>query len=190
MEVATMDVAIPYRFSAQDVALMERAGIFDQNIRIELLDGQIITISPIGLAHAVCVRKLNQWLHQILSLDQFIIDVQNTVQLDRHSLPQPDVVVARMRPELLENTHIQPQDVALLIEVSDSTLRYDREQKLPLYAQHSIPECWIINLNDEQIEVYQQPDQSGYLQKHFYRSLFHSSILKADVDPAVIIPKS
>lgn len=183
-----MEVAIPYRFSVQDVTAMEEAGIFSPNTRIELLDGQIITMSPIGLAHAICVRKLNQWLHQVLSLDQFIVDIQNTIHLNEYSLPQPDVVVARMRKELLEKSHIQPEDVVLLIEVSDSTLRYDQDQKLPLYAQHGIPECWIVNLNDQQVEVYEQPEGNQFLKKHFYQSSFHSDALAINVPLEAIFP--
>jgi hypothetical protein len=176
-----MEVAAPYRFSVHDVTTMEEAGILSRNIRIELLDGQINITSPIGLAHTICVRKLNQWLHQILSLDQFIVDIQNTIQLDEYSLLQPDVVIARMRKELLEKSHIQPTDVVLLIEVSDSTLRYDQDQKLPLYAQHGISECWIVNLNDQQVEVYEQPEGNQFLKKHFYQSSFHSDALAIDV---------
>lgn len=154
---------IRHRFSVDDLLLLEKSGVFAPDQRIELIDGEIIDMSPINQPHAACVRKLIRFCQQNLPLDSYILDAQNPLQLNEHTLPQPDLIIAHYRSELLADEHIRPRDVALLIEVSDSTYRYDQTVKLAQYAEAGIPSYWIVNLNQQQIEVYTQPSNDHYL---------------------------
>lgn len=90
------------------------------------------------------------------------MDVQNPVALDRHSEPQPDLALLKPRPDFYESGHPQPEDVLLFLEISDSTLRYDRDIKVPLYASAGIPEVWLLDLAYQRLEVYRRPSTEGY----------------------------
>jgi Uma2 family endonuclease len=141
---------------------MAEVGILNPNDRVVLIQGEIIPMSPIGLKHAATVKRLNSFLtYQLQNLA--IIGVQDPIQLNNSSEPQPDIVLLKPRSDFYENQIPQPQDIYLLIEVSDSTIKYDQEVKLPLYAESKISEVWIINLNNNTLEVYRQPEDKQYL---------------------------
>ena len=143
---------------------MGEAGIFGENTRIELIDGELIDMAPIGQGHASTVNRLTQSL--VLTCNRrAIVSVQNPVRLGRYSEPQPDIVILRNRPDFYGTGEpAGPADVLLLIEVADSSLAFDRTVKLSLYARAGIPEYWIINLKHRTGEVHQQPSDTGYLQ--------------------------
>lgn len=143
---------------------MGEAGIFPPDSRMELIEGEILHMAPIGFNHAGHVNRLNSFL-TFLTHDQAIASVQNPVQLGDLSEPQPDFLLLRLEPGFYSSRHPDAADVILLVEVSDSTLRFDRQQKLRLYASHNIPEYWIVNLIDDCLEVYRQPQDGDYLQK-------------------------
>lgn len=145
------------------------AGIFDEDDRIELLNGEIIDMSPVGDPHIGCIIWLSQELIPDLK-GNAIVSIQSPISLDLHSEPEPDLTICRFGNHLYRNRKIQPQDIHLIIEVADSTLRIDREVKLPLYAAADIPIYWIVNLIDEQVEVYTLPDsiQKIYKQMSLY----------------------
>ena len=118
-------------------------------------------MSPIGLKHAVTVKRLNNLL-AIQLQDLAIISVQDPIQLDNYSETQPDIVLLKPRADFYETQMPQPADVYLIIEVSDSSLNYDQTVKLPLYAENKIPEVWLVNLPEQILEVYRQPQGKSY----------------------------
>jgi len=147
------------RFTVEEYHKMAEAGILGEDDRVELIDGEIIQMNPIGSRHAACVRELVWFLSGQLG-DEFRLDVQNPVRLDGGLEPQPDLMVLRVRD--YRESLPGPEDVLLLIEVSDTTLRYDREVKLPLYARSGIGEVWIADLAGETIERHNEPSGGGY----------------------------
>ena len=149
----------PYRFSVEEYHKLGEAGIFGPEDRVELLDGEIIIMSPIGLRH---VQAMN-WITECFS-DQrrgrYQTSPGNPVWLHDHSEPQPDVMlVPRVRK--LEH-HPRPADVFLLVEVSDTSLAYDRKRKRTAYAKAGVREYWIVNLEEDVIEVHRQPADGKY----------------------------
>jgi Uma2 family endonuclease len=145
-----------HSFTVAEYQRMGQVGIFSEDDRVELVCGEIIEMSPIGEPHAACVGRLTQETILML-LRSAIVWVQNPVVLDGYSEPQPDVAVLRPRADFYGQAHPGPEDVLLVIEVSDTTLGYDRKIKVPLYARSGIPETWIVNLPEERIEVYADP---------------------------------
>jgi Uma2 family endonuclease len=148
-------------FTVAEYERMGAAGIFAADDRVELIAGEIVEMSPIGKRHAACVGRLTQTLSLLLQ-SAAIVWVQNPLRLDDFSEPQPDVVVLRPRADFYEQSLPTPADVLLVIEVCDTTLEYDRQIKLPLYARAGIPEVWLVNLADEQIETYAVPAGDAY----------------------------
>ncbi len=140
---------------------MAEAGILHEDDRTELIHGEIIYMSPIGNFHAAIVSRLTNLLTPRL-VPSFIVSVQNPVRIGDRSEPEPDIMVLPFRDDYYASTGVTPADVLLLIEVSDSTLRYDRTTKLPLYATAGIPEVWIVDVNKQQLEVYRQPNEERY----------------------------
>jgi Uma2 family endonuclease len=139
---------------------MGEAGILREDERVELIEGDIVEMNPIGSRHAACVKVLTRMLGRGLG-DELLLDVQNPIRLNGGLEPQPDLAVVRARDyrELLAG----PEDVLLVIEVSDTTLAYDRNVKLPLYARAGIGEAWIVDLPSEAIERHNDPAEDGYL---------------------------
>ena len=140
---------------------MGEAGILHEDDRVELIEGEIVELSPIGSRHAACVKRLNALIGPRLE-GHAIIGVQDHVLLPDYSGPQPDVAVLRPWEDFYAESHPTPGDVLLLIEVSDTTLRYDREMKVPLYALAGIPEVWIVDLQNEEILTYSRPEDGAY----------------------------
>ena len=148
-------------FTVEEYHRMAEAGILHEDDRIELIHGEIIQMSPIGNTHSAIVRRLNALLSPRVA-PQAIIDVQNPVRIGEHSEPEPDITVLPFREDYYASTGVTPADVLLLIEVSDTTLRQDRAIKLPLYASAGIAEVWIIDVGQQQLEVYRQPHEGRY----------------------------
>jgi len=138
---------------------MGEAGILHEDDRVELIEGELVEMTAIGTRHFSCVNRLNRLLVMNVG-DEAIVSVQNPVRLNEHTEPQPDLTVIRPRDYRLSLPG--PEDVLLLIEVSDTTLAYDRGVKLPLYARAGIKEVWIIDLPGETIERYTDPLEESY----------------------------
>lgn len=147
------------RFTVHDYHRMGEAGILHEDDRVELIEGEIVEMAAIGTRHFACVNQLTRSLVREVG-DAAIVSVQNPVRLDEHSEPQPDLTVLRVR-DYRESLPI-PEDVLLLIEVSDTTLSYDRGVKLPLYARAGIREVWIVDVTHEVIERHTDPSGDGY----------------------------
>ncbi|MGK7958660.1 MAG: Uma2 family endonuclease [Crocosphaera sp.] len=155
---------ITRKFSVNEYHKMAETGILTPEDRVELIRGEIITMSPIGRKHAAAVNRLNYILCKKFP-DKAIVSVQNSIRLDNYSEPQPDIVLLKPRSDFYESKIPESDDIYLLIEVSDSTIKYDQEIKLPLYAESNINEVWIINLNNTTLEVYRQPQDKTYLEQ-------------------------
>ncbi len=143
---------------------MGEAGIFPVESHLELINGEIIEMAPIGSNHAGHLNRLNQILNQSIS-SQAIISIQNPLQLNDLSEPEPDLMLLRPNADFYSSKHPSANDVLLLIEVADSSLAYDQNHKLRLYALHQIPEYWILNLADKSLEAYRQPKNGVYSEK-------------------------
>ncbi|MEM8965902.1 MAG: Uma2 family endonuclease [Bacteroidota bacterium] len=179
---------VRHRFSVNDLLLMEDSGIFTPDQRVELIDGEIIDMSPINQPHAACLLKLSRFFSQHFPLEKYIISQQNPIELSKQSLPQPDLVIADFRPELLEGERIIPSDIVLLVEIFDSTYSYDRNKKYTQYAMAGIPVYWIVNLNQQQVEVYSQPDGDQYQKAEVHRESYEF-LDSLTISPDDIFPK-
>jgi Uma2 family endonuclease len=153
------------RFTATDYARMHESGILAEDDRVELLDGEIYLMSPIGPRHAALVNRLNKLLLRQIG-DDAILSIQNPIQLDAYSQPQPDLALLAVRADEYAAALPTPPDVLLLIEVADTSLVYDRQKKLPRYAAAQIPEVWIIDVDRQIIEQYAQPIDDQYTLTH------------------------
>jgi Uma2 family endonuclease len=140
---------------------MGEAGILTRDDRVELIEGEVVAMAPIGSGHAGTINGLAELLFATMA-GRAIVAVQNPVCLDRCSEPQPDFALLRRRPDRYRDSHPTPADVLLLIEVADGSLRFDRLVKLPLYARHAIPEVWIVDLVGGAVEVCRQTGPDGY----------------------------
>jgi Uma2 family endonuclease len=148
-------------FTVTEYYQMAQAGIFSEDDHVELLEGEIIQMSPIGSRHAACVDRLTRLFSERVGR-QAIVRVQNPVRLSDYSEPQPDIALLKPRVDFYSSEHPKPEDVLLLVEVCETSADFDRRAKLPLYAQAGIPEVWLIDLAQEQIEVYRAPVAQGY----------------------------
>ena len=148
---------------------MAEAGIFAPDDRVELIDGEIIDMAPIGQEHAGVVNSLTRAL-VIACGERAIVSPQNPVRLDPLNEPQPDFAVLRPRSDFYATgERAGPGDVVLLIEVSDSSLRFDREVKLPLYARSGIGELWLVDLKRRVVDAYRRPEGVTYKEQATYR---------------------
>jgi Uma2 family endonuclease len=153
-----------HRISVKEYYRMAETGELAPDARVELLDGQIIDMSPIGPFHGRVTKYLNQ-VFSTASRGRWIVGVQDPARLDDHSEPQPDLTLLKPSADFYGKGHPQPGDVFLLVEISDTSLEKDQEIKLPAYARAGIVEVWIVNLNEQTIEVYRQPHFAGYSSK-------------------------
>lgn len=140
---------------------MAQAGILAEDDRLELIDGDLIDMTPIGSRHAGAVKRLASLLGSAVR-EAAIVSVQDPVQLDRYSQPQPDLALLRPRADFYAQSHPQPADVLLIVEVAEASLDYDRDVKVPLYARHNIPEVWLLDVAGRCLTVYRAPGPDGY----------------------------
>jgi len=152
--------ALRRQFTLAEYYRMGDAGILTEDDRVELIEGEIIQLPPIGDPHAWCVNRLTRLF--VLGIgDRGVVSPQNPFRLSQRSEPLPDIVVAHPRTALA-GPHPTPGDVFLVIEVSDSTLAYDLEVKVPLYAREGVPETWVADLKGKRVCVYRDPSPEGY----------------------------
>lgn len=147
------------RFSVKEYHRMGETGVIGEDERVELIDGRIVRMTPIGSKHSSYVSFLNRQINkQLLSIEKTaIVRIQDPVILGDETEPQPDVVLVKFKPNAYADSHPRPEDVLLIIEVAESSLEEDRLIKLPRYAGSGIPEVWIFNLAENIVEVYQEP---------------------------------
>ncbi len=167
------------QFTVEQFQLMYERGVFVDSDRYELINGEIIAMSPIGLKHAVYVGRFSKKLESKLS-QQVIIWVQNPIDLGNKSQPQPDIVVLKYRDDFYEEALPTPADILLIIEVADSSLDYDRDVKSKLYGVAGIPQMWLFDVNTKTIMGFSQPSELGYKQTCLYTQGDRLSILAFD----------
>jgi len=156
-----------YSFTAEEFERMGEAGILRQDARLELIEGEIIEMSPIGSPHAACVNFLNRVLNRLCG-DDHIVATQNPIRLNDFSESQPDVTLLRWRDDYYRERHPTPADVLLVIEVADATVVKDRTVKIPLYARAGIAEAWLVNIPEEWLEIYSDPAGGTYQRAKVY----------------------
>lgn len=155
-------------FTVKEYYKMAEVGILMPTDRVELINGEIIQTSPIKSPHANSITIIEEILYEQL-IKKVTIRTQNPISISNLSEPEPDIAVVKYGRNRYSNQHPKPEDTFLLIEVSDSTLKYDRKIKTQLYAKASIPEYWIINIPDKQIEVFKKPKNGVYTETFIYQ---------------------
>ena len=144
-----------HRFSVDDYYRMQQAGILDEDDHVELIDGRIVEVPPVGPTHAGMVKLLHR--HFGALEPEVIIAVQDPLHLDRHNEPEPDLMLLRPRDDFYRERHPTASDAFLLIEVADTTLKKDLEVKAPLYAMHGVTEYWVVDLEGFRVVVHREP---------------------------------
>jgi hypothetical protein len=141
---------------------MAEAGILGRDDRVELIDGEIIDMNPIGSPHGALVKRLNRLFARAAPEGTVLISVQDPLRLDGFNEPEPDLMLLRPRADDYRDSHPGAADVLLLVEVSDSSLAYDRGRKLALYARFGVPEVWIVDIAGSAVETWRQPRDGVY----------------------------
>ncbi|MBI2901068.1 MAG: Uma2 family endonuclease [Planctomycetes bacterium] len=157
------------RFTVEDYEKMVRAGVLTEDDRVELIEGEIVEMSPIGERHAACVKRVNRLLTRLLG-ERAIVSVQDPVCLGNDSEPEPDIAILRPRADFYVSGHPRARDILLIIEVADTTRKKDREVKIPLYARAGVMESWLVDLEARRIEVFRKPSARGYLDRSKVRA--------------------
>jgi Uma2 family endonuclease len=150
-----------HRITVADFQKMEQVGILKPTARVELIEGVIVDMSPIGPTHNGIVDHLSQLLHRAI-IDSGIVRTQGSIILDKYNEPEPDIAILRPKSDFYIKGLPSPGDILLVIEVADVSLREDRERKIPLYAKYDIPEVWLIDIANKSIEIYLEPSPSRY----------------------------
>lgn len=155
--------ALPARkiFTVRESEQLEASGFFVGKRRVELIEGELIEKMSQGDSHIGCINRLTRIFTKQLN-DDFIVSVQNAFEANPYSAPEPDVMILRFRDDYYSTSKAQPDDVRLIIEVSETTIRYDRQTKMPLYARAGIDEAWIVNLPRKILEVHRSPRNGKY----------------------------
>lgn len=156
-----------HRFSIEAYERMGEEGIIAPDARVELIEGEVVDMAPIGSRHMSVVNRLTMHLtRRLFALDEddppAIVSVQNALRLPPASMPQPDVALLRPRGDVYAQRLPEPEDVLLLIEVADATLLFDRTVKVPLYARAGVAEVWLLDLPGRQLLRYREPAPEGY----------------------------
>lgn len=149
------------RFTVEEFHQMAQAGILNEDDRVELVEGEIVEMTPISSRHAACVDRLNQLFVRRFG-EATIVRVQSPIRLDRLSEPQPDLTLLKLRPDFYAAAHPGPEDVLSVVEVAETSSDYDRQVKIPLYAQAGVPEAWLVDLQGGIVEIYRKPSSGGY----------------------------
>jgi Uma2 family endonuclease len=149
------------RFTVEEYHRMGEAGILQEDDRVELIDGEIVEMTPIGSRHAACVKRLVHLFAGALG-DRAVVSVQDPIAIPPESETQPDVALLRPRADFYAGGHPQAADVWLVVEVADASLPVDRGVKLPLYARAGLREAWLVDLAGEVVEVFRRPGAGGY----------------------------
>lgn len=148
-------------FNVDEYYRMAEVGLLSPDHRVELIEGEIVEMSPIGKTHGGTVKRSNRLLNRELG-DAVVVSVQDPIRLNDFSEPQPDLALLKPRKDFYSHSHPTPDDVLVVIEVADTSVNYDRNVKLPLYARAGIPEAWLMVLPKDVIEVHSQPKNGKY----------------------------
>jgi Uma2 family endonuclease len=156
------------RFTVSEYHQMAEAGILTEDDRIELIEGEIIEMSPIGSWHSGILMRLNRLFMRTYD-DVALVSIQNPIQLSDDTEPQPDVTLLRLEPDYYTSHTPEPEDVLLVMEIADTSVAYDRGVKAGLYARSGIAEYWLIDLKAATVTVYREPGSDGYATSRIVR---------------------
>ena len=148
-------------FTTDEYYRMAEVGILTPDDRVELIEGEIIRMSPIGTRHAACVNRGAE-LFMLKFHGKATVTVQNPAHLNQYNEPQPDILLLKHREDYYASKHPSPEDTLLLLEVSDTTLGFDLNVKIPIYGATGIPEVWIADLRKNIIRVFSNPEAGQY----------------------------
>ncbi|WP_375500647.1 Uma2 family endonuclease [uncultured Nostoc sp.] len=167
-----MSLTTAKRFTIAEYHRLAELGFFEENDRVELIKGEIIQMAAKGTPHSVCETRLERELYKLVG-DRATLRGQQPITLSNNSEPEPDRVIAKNRDDDYLANHPNPSNILLLIEIADSSLKYDQEEKLLIYAEANISDYWIFNLVDNYLECYSEPYQTlqfkfGYRRKLIY----------------------
>jgi Uma2 family endonuclease len=154
--------AATYKFTVDEYNRLAEIGFFREDARVELIEGEIVDMAPIGNRHYRTVNRLTTLFSPLAASRRAILSVQNPVVLSARSKPQPDVTLLHFRDDFYKEGEPGPEDVLLLVEVAESSLGYDRLTKMPLYARSGVAECWLVDLEAGRVEAYREPAADGY----------------------------
>lgn len=157
--MSSVTAAPTYQFSVEEYHKLGEAGIFHEDDRVELLNGNIVIMAPIGIRHMNAVRRLNNHFARRFG-KRSLVDVQNPLVIDELSMPQPDLLLLRL--DFDESHAPRPEDVLLLVEVADSSLMYDGSDKRDAYARNGIADYWLLDLTRNELHVFRDPDGRAY----------------------------
>lgn len=173
----------PHLITVAEYDRMIELGVYTENDHIELLNGEIIEIMPKGKKHASANDKIARFFYRIFD-EQVLVRNQNPITLDDFSEPEPDIVLAKWNETEYSEGHPAPTDIYLIMEISDTTLAYDRETKAKAYSRNGIEQYLLLNLNNETLEEYREPSEDGY---QFKRTLRKGDSLKLEAFPEIEI---
>ncbi|MDW3194117.1 MAG: Uma2 family endonuclease [Cytophagales bacterium] len=182
-----MDAVVSKRMiTASEYHQMGEVGIIRPEERVELINGEIITMSPKGTKHAKVVRQLTKWFYHNHVDGPFEIIVQDPIVLSDHSEPEPDLAITNKTDGF---EHPKAQDVVLVIEVADTSLLYDTTTKLELYAAEAIPEYWVVDIENVRVFVFSEPAQGTYQKSATYYSSDTIQYQRLTLEVRDIIPQ-
>ncbi len=173
-----------HRLTVDDVLEMARAGFFNGKPRMELIEGDLIEMAPIGPPHASVVSTLARRLNKTLP-ETVIVWIQSSVLLAEHTLPEPDIALVRAREHGYSITHPGPDDILAVIEVADTSLAYDRGAKAQLFAAAGVPVYWVFDVNTRRVLAFHGPSASGYAEEV---ALGTDAVLTAESIPGWSLP--
>ncbi len=183
--MSALPSTLPHRkFTVDEYHYFIEQGVFKPEERIELWEGEFIEMSPIGKKHASSVDYLVEWLIEN-SARRYIARSQSPIVLDDFSEPQPDVCLLRRRDDFYRRENAAAKDVLLAMEVADTTVKYDRDIKFPRYAENGIPEAWLIDLENNRVEIHTEPGANGY---RLIRVLHRGDVAESTVFEDLKIP--
>ncbi|MBD2346347.1 Uma2 family endonuclease [Anabaena subtropica] len=167
-----MNLVVTKRFTVDEYHRLEEIGFFAEKERVELIKGEIFQMVAKGTPHTACLTRLYRELFKLMG-EQATLRGQEPISISQYSEPEPDMVIVKNTPDDYLKNHPLPSDVLLLIEIADSSVKYDQEIKLPVYAEAGIADYWILNLVDDCLECYSEPYQDlkgkfGYRHKLIY----------------------
>lgn len=173
----------PYLFTVDDYHTLIEAGNFKRDDRIELINGELTVMPPIGPEHSSHTRSLTNLLPPLLP-KSVMLQMNEPITIPKHSEPQPDAAIVKARPDNYRSAHPHPKDVLLIIEVSDSSIQFDKDVKARLYGKHGIPEYWVVDIPEHCVHVFTDPTQHGY---RSIRKTFRGEKLKSAAVPGLAV---
>lgn len=186
MSVAMEEWPREHRITVDEYHRMARAGLLAPEAHVELIEGEIIDMPPIGPRHAAAVDRLNRILHRSVG-DRAIVRCQQPIRLGTLSEPQPDLALLSPREDFYGRAHPTAGDTLLIVEVSHATLRYDWQVKMPLYARHGVQEVWIVDTEGGQLHLFRRPAEGVYIE---VQSLQGPANMAITLLPAVVVDLS